>query len=195
MYKNTKVGYKLFKVKKSEPGKLFPLYVNSDISTPMGVWIEAKSGDLLPSGKVKAKLGSGLAYRPGWHLNDDVPFISHIGKKDENGKISFLPEDLVWCEVEYPIDIDYQPIANEYGRNKEGKIIPSKAYLKEIPINGYYKYKTSPTMTGHWVIAGAIKVNRIISDKEVRELCEMNGYTSLPRFNGEFDCLKYGFAG
>ena len=35
--------------------------------------------------KVKSKLGP-LAYRPGWH-SGDVPYASHIGVKDADGKI------------------------------------------------------------------------------------------------------------
>ena len=69
---NTKIAYKLFRVKKSEPGKIFPLYVLADKETPMGIWLEAESGIRTEDGKVKSKLGK-LAYRPGWHLSDGVP--------------------------------------------------------------------------------------------------------------------------
>jgi hypothetical protein len=187
------IGYKLFKVKKSHPGELFPLYVNADAPIPMNRWIEAECGEILPNGKVKAKLGNGLAVRPGFHINDGVPYVSHIGKKDENGNIAYLPDDLVWCEVEYPTYVDYQPKANFNGTNKNGKIVPVKACLKEIPVNGFYRFKTCAAMTGQWIIAGAIKINRILSDTEVSDLCATQGYTALPRYSGQFDATKYGF--
>lgn len=193
MNRTSAIGYKLLKVKKSRPGELFPLYVNADKPIPMNEWIEAECGEILPNGKVKAKLGNGLAVRPGFHINDGVPYVSHIGKKDENGNIAYLPEDLVWCEVEYPTNIDYQPKANLNGTNKKGEVILVKACLKEVPVDGYYRFKTCAAMTGEWIIAGAIKINRILSDTEVAHLCMAKGYNPLPRYNGEFDAIKYGF--
>lgn len=181
-----KIGYKLFKVKKSRPGELFPLYVNADKSIPMNQWVQAECGQILPNGKVKAKLGNGLAVRPGFHINDGVPYVSHIGKKDENGNIAYLPDDLVWCEVEYPTEIDYQPLANKNGINKKGEVVPVKACLKEIPVNGFYRFKTCAAMTGAWIIAGAMKINRILSDEEVIKLCAAQGYSALPRYGSRF---------
>ena len=71
------IGYKLFKVKASRPGEIFPLYVNADKSAPIGVWIDAECGERKENGKVKSKLGD-LAFRPGWHLSD-YPLATHIG--------------------------------------------------------------------------------------------------------------------
>ena len=134
---STKVGYKLFKVKKSHPGKLFPLYVFANEETPMGVWIEAKLGETGKDEKhVKSKLGD-LALRGGWHLNENVPYVNHIGKKNEKGEIAYLFEDHVWCEVEYSALINFQLLVNENGRNKQGKIIPRKSYMKAVPENGF----------------------------------------------------------
>ena len=188
-----KVGYKLFKVKKSHPGKLFPLYVFANEETPMGIWIEAKLGE---TGKdenhVKSKLGD-LALRGGWHLNENVPYVNHIGKKNEKGEIAYLFEDHVWCEVEYPTDIDYQPLVNKNGINKNGKLIHKNACMREVPVGGFYRYKTNANQKEPWIIAGAIKVNRVLSDQEVFALCAAKGYKALPRWGGEFDAEKYGF--
>lgn len=176
----TKIAYKLFHVKKSEPGKIFPLYVLADKPTPMGEWLEAESGIRTEDGKVKSKLGK-LAYRPGWHLSDGVPYVTHIGSKDETGKISYMPDNLVWCEVEYVADVDYQPEANANGMQKNGKFSAKKAQLDHVPVNGWYKYKTNPNMFGTWIIAGKIRVNRVITDDEVLELCKNWGLTPLKR--------------
>ena len=35
----TAIGYKLFRVSKKYPGKLFPLYVNANTNIPIGEWI------------------------------------------------------------------------------------------------------------------------------------------------------------
>lgn len=165
------IGYKLFRVKNN---KLYPLYVESNVEVPIGVWLEAKSGERLPSGKVKAKLGNGLAFRPGWHLNDIAPYVEHIGKRDKDGNL-IQRSNTVWAEVEYADQINYQNEANERGRNKLGKVVPVKACLNYIPVNGYYRFKTNPNMFGEWIISGAIKVNRILSNDEVDRLCLKHG--------------------
>ena len=164
-----KTAYKLFKIKQ---GKLYPLYILTDKEIPMNVWIEAENGEMLENGKVKSKLGQ-FCYRPGFHLAD-IPYAAHIGKKDEEGNLLMKP-DTVWCEVEYSDETDYQPIADKNGTNKQGKIIPVKSYLKEIPVNGYYRYKTSPMMFEDWIIAGAIKVLRILTNEEIDRICLEHG--------------------
>ena len=171
------IGYKLFKVKRSQLGKIFPLYVYANEETRMNEWIQAKNGIITKNGKVKSKLGE-LCFRPGWHLSD-IPLATHIGVKVD-GVIKYMHPDEVWCEVEYSDEIDYTDMVNQNGIIN-GKFIPKKAYMTKIPVNGFYRYKTNPNMTGDWIIAGAIKVNRILTDEEVKEICNRNGYESLPR--------------
>lgn len=163
-------GYKLFRIKN---GDLYPLYVDANEVVPVGVWLDAKEGELAKDGKhVKSKLGA-LAYRPGWHLNDVAPYVEHIGKRGEDGKLH-RREDTVWAEVEYSDNINYQLEANAAG-TKNGKFIPRDAYLKRVPVDGYYRYKTNPKMYGDWIIAGKIKVKRILSESEVEHICRANG--------------------
>lgn len=186
----SKIGYKLFRVMKSRPGELFPLYVNADKPVKLGVWLDAECGEMTESGKVKSKLGE-LKFRPGWHINDKLPHVSHIGIK-ENGKIAYMRDDVVWCEVEYHTDVDYCFAAKANGIIN-GKYIAKKACLSQIPVNGFYRYKTSPNMFGEWIIAGEIKVNRVMSDAEAMEICRRNGVEPLPRKH-MFDFSAYGFA-
>lgn len=47
-------------------------------------------------------------------------------------------------------------------------------------------------MTGEWIIAGEIKVNRILNDDEVKRLCSENEFPYLPR-EEKFDYKKMGF--
>ena len=64
---------------------------------------------------------------------------------------------------------------------RNGKFIPVKAMLTRIPEDGFYRYKTSPMMLGKWIIAGSMKVNRILPDDEVAQICKAAGYEALPR--------------
>lgn len=171
-------GYKLFRIKN---GNLYPLYVDANEIVPIGVWLDAKEGELAEDGKhVKSKLGA-LAYRPGWHLNDSAPYVDHIYKRNKNG-IKCRRPNTVWAEVEYSDNINYQAEANAAG-TVNGVLHKRDAQLKHVPVDGYYRYKTSPNMFGEWIIAGAIKVDRILSETEVNNRCNEFGLTPLPLYN------------
>lgn len=171
------IGYKLFRLKKSAPGQLFPLYVLADQPVPMGVWLPAQEGPRGKNGKVRSRLGE-LAFRPGWHLSD-IPLATHIGIK-EDGVIKYMHDDEVWCECEFSDAVNYQKQAEERGM-RDGVLHPWEAMLTEIPVDGFYRYKTSPQMLGKWIIAGSLKVNRILPDEEVAGLCRQQGHEPLPR--------------
>lgn len=164
-------AYKLFRLKS---GRLYPLYVLANQEVPLGVWLPAQSGERLPSGKVKARLGKGLAFRPGWHCSD-IPLATHIGRKDAAGNIVSMHPDTVWAEVEYADKISYMPEAQVNGM-RGAKFNPQKACLEHVPEDGFYRYKTSPKMLGEWIISGAICVNRILTDAEVAQICRAHGY-------------------
>ena len=48
-------AYKMFRVIKKEKGKLFPLFVDSNTSTPIGIWIEAKEGEKTEIGRASCR--------------------------------------------------------------------------------------------------------------------------------------------
>lgn len=169
-------GYKLFRLDKQ--GNLHALFVNANETISIGEWHEAKCGEMTENGKVKSRLGE-LAYRPGWHINDEIPFVNHIYSIHDGKK--YLKDNCVWCEVEYN-EKSYQQEANEAGINKKGVLIHKNAQLKKIPVGGYYKYKTNANMVGTWVISGEMKINRIMSDDEVYTMCINAGYEPLRRF-------------
>ena len=169
------IGYKLFREKN---GKLYPLYVLANKETPIGVWLDAQSGPRTEKGKVKSRLGE-LAYRPGWHINDRIPYVNHI-YTIHNGE-RYLKDGCVWCEVEYNTDKCYSPEAREAGW-RNGKWSAARAQLDYIPKNGYYKYKTNPNMDGMWVIAGEMRVIRKMGDDEVERICNEYGYSALKRY-------------
>lgn len=162
-------GFKLFRIKN---GILYPLYVDANEAIPIGIWLKAKAGELAEDGKhVKSKLGD-LAYRPGWHLNDDAPHVEHIYSCGKDGK-RYMKKGTVWAEVEYRGE-NLQELADSMGKQPRDKC------LRYVP-NGYYHYKTSSQMRGSWVICGEMKVNRTLSDDEVRELCAKVGLVPLER--------------
>lgn len=177
----TGIGYKVFFLKN---GKLYPpMVANPDgADTPTNVWLLADAGKLAgttKTGRLQVKAGgkgtqggSGtLAYRPGWHLGE-IPYALQFNRLDPaTGEKTLFPKNFVWAEVEYAMDQDYQEEAMSYGINKNGKFQHSLAGLPRIPENGYYRYRTNPNpATDPWIITGAMKVNKILTKKEVDSL-------------------------
>jgi hypothetical protein len=202
--KETGVAYKVFFVK---DGKLYPpMVANPDgADTPMGVWLNADVGVSAPpskTGRAQVKAGGkgtqggsgSLAFRPGWHLGD-LPRASQFDRVNpETGKKELFPENFVWAEVEYAKDVDYQEEAMSYGYTENGKFRHAYAGLPKLPENGYYRYRTNPKPdTVPWVITGAMKVNRLLSDAEVNEILEKNGVPAVHRQGGDVGLDKFGF--
>ena len=185
--KKTVKAYKLFRTDKKAPGQLFPLFVDAKTPVPVGQWVDAEAGEPGKTpGMVKAK-GGELAYRPGWHAGD-LPVAHHIGFKSHGQKN--LPPDYrrdneVWAEVEMPDDVDWQSIANGRAKvSKAGNIIAKTAAITDqVPYGGHYRYKTNPNMTGNWLIGGSMKVNRVLSDDEVKAINDAAGVADLPRLS------------
>jgi hypothetical protein len=191
--KSTVKAYKLFRVHKDHPGKLFPLFVDANTPVEMNKWVDAKEGDM-KDGKVKSKIGS-LAYRPGWHAGD-LPMATHIGEKSDPSVTApdRRPANHAWAEVEMPNDVDWQAEATKRGTNAQGKVIPVKAHITDqIPKGGHYRYKTNPNMTGNWLIGGSMKVNKVLSDAEVERINKKAGMADLPRTE-PFAKKTFGFA-
>jgi hypothetical protein len=191
--KKTVKAYKLFRVHEKHPGKLFPLFVDSNTPVEMGKWIDAKEGEMA-NGKVKSKIGP-LAYRPGWHAGD-LPVATHIGEKSDSSLTApdVRPANHAWAEVEMPNDVDWQTEANSRGVNKQGRLIASRAHITDqLPKGGHYRYKTNSNMTGNWLIGGAMKVNKMLTDKEVKAINKAAGAADLPR-EQPFKAKKFGFA-
>jgi len=147
------ITYKLFRIKS---GKLFPLYVFANEEIKIGEWLNAKVGELADKNHVKSRLGA-LSLRPGWH-STLMPFTDWIGKRDSDGKL-LQRKNTVWCECE--IDGNEIKVADKNG-------------LKTIP-TGYYYFNTNVKQRDPWIISDKIKVNRILTQEEVREICLSKG--------------------
>lgn len=178
--KKTVKAYKLF-VRKG--GGLYPLFVNAKEKIPVGKWIEADIGPLMASGKVKSKIGQ-LAFRPGWH-SGNMPIATHIGGKSNNTLKApdYRPENQVWAEVLVPADVNWQEeVLKRAKKTKSGKVIARTAHITDqIPKGGHYTYKTNPNMTGAWLISGAMKITKILSDEQVKRINNKFGVADLPR--------------
>ena len=173
--KKTVKAYKLFRKKGDN---LLPLFVNADKPVEMGKWLEAESGPQgKTAGKVKSKIGD-LAYRPGWHAGD-LPIATHIGGKSRSDLKApdHRPDDQVWAEVEMADDYDWQSEANSRGKGVKAAI------TDQVPLRGHYRFKTNPNMTGNWLIGGNMKVNRVLSDEEVKQINDEAGTADLPRLS------------
>ena len=130
------------------------------------------------NGSSKTESGEGsaslYALRPGWHFGE-VPSMHQIGYDGENGDTVRL-DNQVWVEVEMSADVDY---------NAEAEANWSRDIPTHIPTNGYYRFATNPTQKktkggdtendatkADWYVAGAFKVNRIMSDSEADAIVE-----------------------
>ena len=108
---------------------------------------------------------STFSMRPGYHAGS-LPTMRQIGK----GQNRDLRDDtFVWTEGEVPADIDYQAEAEQN---------PDKDIPTHIPTDGYYlkatnadKAKSQADRVG-WYVAGAYKINRIMSDSEARRVID-----------------------
>lgn len=140
----TRKAYKLFRTLKTRPDEIFPIFIGKTVPTPVGEWVEAES---IPT--------KGFATRPGWHVGN-LPIADHLKRKDGT-----LDPSRVWAEVEIPADVDWQPEADK-SRTKD---------LRDtIPKDGYYSFYRPERQGCEWLIAGALKVNRILSAAEVAEI-------------------------
>jgi len=102
-----------------------------------------------------------------------------IGYKARRQK--YQKDNCVWCEAKYKDTVSYCEEAQDAGW-RNGSRSAVRAQLDHIPVNGYYRYKTNPTMVRDWIIAGEMRVLRILDDKEVHELYQKHGFTPLQTF-------------
>lgn len=120
-----------------------------------------------------------FAMRPGWHAGS-LPTMRQIGK----GNAKNLRDDtFVWVDGEIPAEIDY----NEEAQKNADKDIPD-----HIPTDGYYLKATNANKEASqadkvgWYVAGAFRANRIMSDKETRDIID-EWNAAHPDDNVEYD--------
>ena len=114
---------------------------------------------------------------------------THIGSLAGGNIPMYRPANQVWAEVEMPDDVDWQSKANAAAKkNKNGEVIARTAQITDqLPKGGHYRYKTNSNMAGEWMIAGEMKVNRVLSDEEVASINKEAGVVDLPRDEPRID--------
>ena len=116
----------------------------------------------------------------------------------------------MWAEVEIPADVDWQAEANSRATMLKDGITPDVRTADindQVPIGGYYRYKTQPSMAGDWMIAGGMKINKVLSDAEAQAIRDESGIVDVktgeiakdpprdgPPFDGKFSLAQpYSF--
>lgn len=156
--KKTGHGYKLFE-QDTRTGKLYPLFIGSKEETPIGEWLIAQN---IPT--------KGFANRPGWHIGSSLPDAPWLkGYSADNPRGVFNSKRgknfrRVWAEVSYPMDVDYQEELDRRG---------IKDIKDHTPENGYYTFREA---NGTWIIAGALRVDRILTEEERQQIFDEAGY-------------------
>ena len=145
--------YKLFRVK---AGRLYPLFVEANRELPLNVWLKAHVGELADETHVKSRLGV-LSLRPGWH-SCAVPFTDWIGKRSAEGTL-VQRKDTVWAECE--VEGEEQTVTVRNG-------------LRVLPSDWYF-FRTKAKQPFPWIISNKIKINRILTHAEVKEICQEHG--------------------
>lgn len=202
--KNVGTAYKVFFLGKD--GKLYPPVIANEGGKPteIGKWLLATSPNIvgytlkdhrpqvMSGGKgTRGKSLGSLAFRPGWHLGE-IPYAEQFMLKATYKGRKIWPKELIWAECEYSNDVDYQEEAMSYGYTENGKFRHSYAGLPKIPKNGSYRYRTNPNPeTVPWVIAGAMRIKRVLSFEEVDEILRSNGIEPpIPMSAKEVEQLK-----
>lgn len=160
--KATRRAYKLFRIKS---GRLYPLFIDKGTATPVGVWLRAKH---VPT--------KGYADRPGWHCGV-LPTAPHLLQK--NGK---LAKDRVWAEVEIGDDVDWQAFLPPKGNRG----------LKFVPEGGHYRVRVPRVMGMEWLIAGEIRVVRVLTADEVKQIMRGRRPMTHEEIEAELDELFSG---
>lgn len=199
--KHTKTAYAVFIVKQHEDGSvtLHPKMIADEaVGAPPHTWLNADTGKIKRDkqgepiqntrGRVSVRdaKGAPLAWRPGKHLAAYPNASQFAVEGDTKGVRDRLPDNVVFFEVEYAADRDYQLEAWEYGVNGNGKYEHSQAGLPYIPKDGYYIYRTNanpniPAM----IITGAYRVKRALTDEEAKKLNQEAGGEWYDRKSGE----------
>lgn len=167
---NNKIGYKLFEMDAN--GNLFPLFIDKNTPVPTGRWIKA---EFHPT--------KGFAARGGWHIGADVPDAPWLKSYDGTDVGYYKPRwkhgKRVWCEVEYNTNHDY---------NEEVAKTKKKCFDDKAPEDGYYFFRE--VGKGTWVITSDIRVIKVLTENERRDIMNRKGYDEIAAFSKYKDTFE-----
>ena len=151
------IGYKLFEM--DQEGKLFPLFIGKTKETEINKWIHAEH---IPS--------KGFSIRSGWHIGTipSAPWLMSVDGTYKSQRSKYWKR--VWCEVEYNTNYNYTDDA----------LKQKKKCFQYCPDNGYYLFREVGNRT--WVITSDIKVNKIITESERKQILLIEGFNEAKEF-------------
>lgn len=152
------IGYKLFEMNSN--GELFPLFIGKTKETELGKWLHA---EYLPC--------KGYAHRGGWHCGTipSAPWLMSVNGIYKSKRSKYWKR--VWCEVEYNTNHNY---------DKEVNLLPKKCFVDKCPEDGFYFFKETGNRI--WVITSDIKVNKILTESERKQILKANGFNEAKEF-------------
>ena len=182
------IAYKLMKV--DADGRLHFPFCDTGRAVGLGCWMRAEDKSVEKDGRRFAPLvfrggTSGEAVpRPGFHLGE-IPYAPHIGIGGTQRQREHIGDEDVWVECEVVDEVDWQQEADRNGMNKSGKVVRSRADIRDrVPFNGFYRYRTNHNMPSDWIIAGDMRMLRVMYDDEVAAIAESRGLKPMPRLHG-----------
>ena len=134
-------AFKLFRTKRGHAGALFPLFIDRGSAVHVGEWVEAR---FVPT--------KGYAPRPGWHVAP-APEAPHLCRKDGT-----MAPERVWAEVEVP--------DHDGGWQRVADATPTGDIRDRVPVGGFYRFKRPANQGGEWLIAGSMRVVRVLAAGE-----------------------------
>lgn len=154
----TGIGYKLFEM--NQEGKLFPLFIGKTKETELNKWIHA---EYLPC--------KGYAHRGGWHVGTipSAPWLMSVNRIYKSKRSKYWKR--VWCEVEYNTNHNYDDEVN---------LLPKKCFVDKCPEDGFYFFKETGNRI--WVITSDIKVNKILTESERKQILNAEGFNEVKEF-------------
>ena len=99
------------------------------------------------------------------------------------GKDGAMPADRVWVEVEVSADKDWQSIVEKS---------PTKDIRNGVPEDGYYTYPRPMSQGKEWMIAGSMRINRVLTDADVDSLLGESDLSRPARRGGDIDLAQWG---
>ena len=154
----TGIGYKLFEM--NPEGKLFPLFIGKTKETELNKWLHA---EYIPT--------KGFACRGGWHIGTipSAPWLMSVDGTYKSQRSKYWKR--VWCEVEYNVNNNY---------DEEVNLLPKKCFADKCPENGFYFFKETGNRV--WVITSDIKVNKILTEIERKQILDAEGFDEAKEF-------------
>lgn len=154
--KKTKLVYKLFDTQVSKPGKLIPLFIDRKTPLVVGPWY---IGKFVPT--------SGYKDRPGQH-SGEVPYAPHLMQKADH---KTMQPQRVWTMCEVPDDYNWNAVLKKHGTSQLEEV---------VPYGGWYYFSTTKLagVTAKWVIAGAVRVKKILTLEEADNINSQHGIKS-----------------